>query len=152
MVTFAGGGVLVLATVVGIVVLARLWMRETLRPMETDVAEERTIDHGRSERHATVASRAGRRARPRSAPVDAAGAYVALLEELDRRPEVARLAAESPAEHARRLRVGGSGATGLDLLAADYELERFGGRTLPAGETRRALARWQRLRASLGRG
>jgi hypothetical protein len=150
-VTFAGGGVLVLLTVVGIVVLARLWMREALRPLESDVAEERTIDPGRPERRETQPSRVDRRTRPRHEPTGATGAYLALLDDLERRPPVARLEAESPAEHARRLRRSGVGAIGLDLLAADYELERFGDRVLTAGETRRALGRWRRLRASLGR-
>ena len=151
-VTFAGGGVLVLLTVVGIVVLARLWMREAMRPIDGDVAEERMIDAGRPEQRTTSMPRSGRRARRRHDPTGAAGAYVALLDELEGRSTVAREAAESPAEHARRLRQAGIGAIGLDLLAADYELERFGDRELTPGETRRALARWRRLRVSLGRG
>jgi Domain of unknown function (DUF4129) len=151
-VTFAGGGVLVLLTVVGIVVLARLWMREALRPVESDVAEERTIDPGRPERRVKQTPRADRRTRPRHEPTDAAGAYLTLVDDLERRPSVARLAAESPSEHARRLRRARTGALGLDLLAADYELERFAERALSPGEVRRALARWRRLRDSLGRG
>jgi hypothetical protein len=150
-ITFAGGGVLILLTVVGIVVLARLWMREALQPMEGDVAEERTIDPGTPDRRSRSRRPADRRPRPAATPVDASGAYVTLLTDLERRPAVAREIGETPAEHARRLRRAGAGATGLDLLAADYELERYGGHRLTAGETRRALARWQRLRVALGR-
>jgi Domain of unknown function (DUF4129) len=84
-------------------------------------------------------------------PRDASGAYLAWLRDLGARPEVARRAAESPAAHARRVRreAGMPGAAGL--LAADFELERYGGRTLGGLETRRALARWRRLRRWTGR-
>ncbi len=142
----AAATALVLLVVGGILVLARLWMRETLRAVESDVAEERTIDQGPSDRSATRPVRPRRRYLPPSAPVDAPGAYLALLRDLEDRPEVRRAAGESPAEHARRLRAESRGADGLDLLAADYALARFAARRLTPGEERRAIARWRRLR------
>jgi hypothetical protein len=56
---------------------------------------------------------------------------------------------ETPAEHAHRLRGVDRGRplqAAVGLLAADYELARFGGATLTPGEHRRALARWRRVR------
>jgi hypothetical protein len=79
-------------------------------------------------------------------------AYVALIDDLERRPEVRRDPSETPAEHAGRLRDEGRGALALDLLAADYALARFGGIELGAREDRRAVARWHHLRARLGKG
>ena len=58
----------------------------------------------------------------------------------------------TPAEHARRLRDDGVGALGLDLLAADYALARFGGVSLGDREDRRAVGRWRHLRSRLGKG
>lgn len=148
----AGGGLIVLVIVVGILILARLWMRDAVRVPTGDVAEERTIDHGPET--AAIARPGARRARgrPWPAPVDATGAYLTLLHELEARPTVRRTLGESPGEHARRLRDEGAGDTGLDLLAADYELARFAGRRLTPTEERRAVARWVRLRRTLGLG
>jgi hypothetical protein len=150
-VTFAAGGLLTIAVIAGIVVLARLWMREALRIVPGDVAEERTIDRTGSADHQRGRSLASL-GRPAAAgpPADAATAYLALLADIAARPAVARAAAESPAEHARRLRTAGVGAAGLDLLAADYELARFAERRLTAAESRRAIDRWRRLRRTLG--
>jgi hypothetical protein len=151
-VTLAGGGLLVLAVIAGVLILARIWMRETRRESPGDVAEERVIDPGVPGERATFTRRGwaiGHRAT--GPPADASAAYVALLRDIDGREAVRRLAAESPAEHAGRLRAAGAGALGLDLLAADYELERFGERRLAPAETTRAIARWRRLRDVLGR-
>lgn len=148
-VPLAGGGLLLVAVVVGILVLARIWMRETLRPVESDVDEERTIDATPAERIA--APRGPRRAAVhRGTPTDAPSAYLALLGDLERRDELRRQPAESPAEHARRLRRTGRGAVGLDLLAADYALARFADAHLTAREERRAIGRWRHLRRTLG--
>ena len=149
-VNVAGGGLIVLLIVIGILVLARLWMRDVVHGPSGDVAEERTIDRGMEPGDTVRPS--GRRGRPRTwpAPVDAAGAYMALLRDLETRPSVRRAAGESPAEHARRLRAEGLGEPGLDLLAADYELARFAGRRLTSAEERRGVARWGRLRRTLG--
>ena len=78
------------------------------------------------------------------APRTASEAYVASLEVLARWPTLARLATETPAEHARRLRDAPIGPP-LSLLAADYALVEFGRRTLTRSEHRRALERWRRL-------
>ena len=59
---------------------------------------------------------------------------------------------ETPAEHARRVRIdqlGSATGIGLELLAADYGLAVFAGRELSTAETNRAIARWQRLRREL---
>lgn len=84
--------------------------------------------------------RALRRRRPRTATE----AYLAALTHLEIAPAFARLPAESPRRHAARV----AGAVGwrLRLLAADYELERYARRRLPAAELRRALARAEGIR------
>jgi hypothetical protein len=79
-------------------------------------------------------------------PTSAVEAYLATLDDLDRDRALARAAAESPAAHARRLRAAGDGSRDLDLLAADYQLARFGEVELSAPEERRAVRRWRRLR------
>lgn len=147
--TVSLGGLLAVLVVVGILVLARLWMREALRPGVSDVLEERVIDPGEREPVARVHTTGRRRAR--IDPSDAATAYLALIDDLEPRPTVRRSVGETPSEHARRLRTTGVGATSLDLLAADYALARFGGRRLSQREEGRGVARWRRLRGVLGR-
>lgn len=140
-----GVGLLLVLAALGVILLARLWMRR-IPMVEDDVRETRTIDHG-GER-----PRSARRGRGRApAPVDAATAYEALIAELADRPVVRREPAETPAEHARRLRTGGTSDLRLDLLAADYALARFAGVALSSREDRRALKRWRLLRRHLGR-
>ncbi|MBI3751303.1 MAG: DUF4129 domain-containing protein [Chloroflexi bacterium] len=139
-------GVILLAIVGAIVLLLliRAWMRSaTIRA--DSVIETRTIDHGDEEIH-----RPRRSWRPfRAAPSDAAAAYRSLLADLAGRPIVARATGETPREHARRLRGDGWGRVRLELLAADYELERFAGVPLTPVEHRRAIDRWRRLRSDL---
>ena len=138
-----GGGLLLIVAVIAIVLLARLWMRR-LPLVEDDIVETRSIDRGGEP------SRGRRRGRRRrSEPIDAVTAYLALVEDLADRPGVRREPAELPAEHARRLRDAGASGLGLDLLAADYSLVRFGGFRLSASEDRRAVARWRSLRRRL---
>ncbi len=140
-----GAGLLLVLAALGVIVLARLWMRRIPR-IEDDVREIRTIDHG-GER-----PRFGRRGRRRPlTPVDAATAYEALVADLADRPKVRREPAETPSEHARRLRADGASDLRLDLLAADYALARFAGVRLSSREDRRALSRWRALRRRLGR-
>lgn len=139
-----GSGLLLVLAAIAIILLARLWMRR-IPPVEDDVPETRTIDRGVEPPHRR---RWDRRRRPE--PVDAVTAYLALVEDLANRPGVRREAAETPAEHARRLRKAGDSQLGLDLLAADYALGRFGGITLSARENGRAIARWRSLRRRLG--
>ncbi|MGH2467012.1 MAG: hypothetical protein ACRDGL_04705 [Candidatus Limnocylindrales bacterium] len=89
----------------------------------------------------------GRLRAPRQpTPGDASGAYLAWLGQLERQPQRQRLASETPALHAARLRRQGGLPLAADLLAADFELERYGQRRLGILETRRALQRWRRLR------
>lgn len=141
------GGLGFVLMLIAIAILIRLWMGQ-VRAIEADPYEIRTIDHGEGPPGAPRI----RHRRRGAAPTDAVTAYVALVDDLDRRPAVRRHPAETPAEHARRLRDDGLGAFSLDLLAADYALVRFGGVGLSAGEDRRAVARWRRLRGHLGRG
>ena len=93
--TLGVGGVVLLAAVVAIVVLATIWMRRTRTPIEDPVHESRTIDRGAL----TDTPAAGRRRnrRRRREPHDASAAYVALMADLDRHPSVRRAAAETPA-------------------------------------------------------
>jgi hypothetical protein len=147
--TLGVGGVVLLAAVVAIVVLATIWMRRTRTPIEDPVHESRTIDRGAL----TDTPAAGRRRnrRRRREPHDASAAYVALMADLDRHPSVRRAAAETPAEHASRLRAEERAGLMLDLLAADYALVRYGGKDLSAREHQRALGRWRSLRRRLTR-
>lgn len=78
-------------------------------------------------------------------PADAASAYLAVLRALDRHPELRRRPSESPAGHAGRLRALGFPGAALGLLAADFELARYGNRELSNPEHRRALSRARRL-------
>jgi hypothetical protein len=123
------------------------WMRTSRRTPDSDVAEERVIDYGETELEPTTRRRWRRRRR--AGPVDAPTAYLALLNDLERDEDLRRDPAETPAEHARRLRAERRGAVGLDLLAADYELARFAGVRLTAAENRRGIARWRRLRRAM---
>lgn len=141
------GGLGVVLAILAVLILIRLWMGQ-IGPVEADPDEIRTIDRGESPVKARRTP--GRRRHP--TPIDAAGAYLALMDEIERRPLVRREQAETPAEHARRLRDEGRGALGLDLLAADYALTAFGGIALPDREDRRAVERWRTLRSRLGRG
>lgn len=138
------GGLLVLLAVTGILVLAALWMRRARPPEEDLVEETRTIDRGAAR---AVRRRFGFGRRP--APSDAVSAYVALVDDLDRHPDVRRGQSETPAEHAARLRSEGRAELGLDLLAGDYALARYGGVRLTEREDRRAVDRWRRLRRRL---
>jgi MFS family permease len=153
--TAADQGALVLGVVfvtvvavAGILLLVRLWMRRSAPPL-TNVDETRTIDRGGES--TTSRKRRRRRFALRRVPRDAVAAYRALMEDLALRPEVRRESAETPTEHARRLRDEGTAGFSLELLAADYALVRFGGVSLSARENRRAVDRWRALRRRLAR-
>lgn len=139
-----GGGLLLVIATIALILLARLWMRR-IPLIEDDVRETRMIDRG-----GESSRRRNRGRRRRTEPVDAVTAYIALVDDLADTPGVRREPAETPAEHARRLRDAGESRLGLDLLAADYSLARFGGVTLSGREDRRAVARWRALRRQLG--
>lgn len=85
--------------------------------------------------------------RPEGRPANAEAAYVATLKLLEPLHGLRRLPHETPLAHANRIRRDGAGTLDLDLLAADYELSRWGARSLSARETRRAISRWDRSRA-----
>ncbi|HEV2005271.1 MAG TPA: DUF4129 domain-containing protein [Candidatus Limnocylindrales bacterium] len=142
-----GGGLLTIVGIIGVLLLVRLWMRRTATT-PTDVDEVRTID-----RRAGREPRVRRRPRLpfRRAPGDAIAAYRALMGDIDERPRVRRDPAETPAEHARRMRDRGFAGLSLDLLAADYALARFGDVRLTGREHRRAVARWRGVRGQLSR-
>ena len=142
------GGLLLLVAIIGILVLAAVWMRRARPPDEDLLAETRTIDRG-ADPHEPARRR--RRFGRRPEPASAAAAYVALVGDLDRHPAVRRDAAETPAEHAARLRSAGRADLSLDLLAADYALARYGAVELTAREDRRGIARWHLLRRRLVR-
>jgi len=112
------------------------------------VDEIRTIDRG-SRREPRMPRRP--RLPFRRSPSDAVGAYRALMRDLDERPPVRRDPAETPTEHARRMRDRGFAGLSLDLLAADYALARFGDLALTEREHRRAVDRWRGLRRQLSR-
>ncbi len=139
------GGIVLLGLVVGALILIALWMRRTFPPTDL-VDEERIID---ADGEALLPGRPRRRFRRRPDPAGAAAAYVALVDDLDGHPDVRRQPAETPAEHAARLRSIGRSDLSLHLLAADYALARYGGETLPAREDRRAVGRWRMLRRRL---
>lgn len=83
------------------------------------------------------------RLRREAVPRTASQAYLAVLDRLDADEGLRRTPAETPASHAHRLRSSGSGSLSLDLLAADFELERYRGATLTPAEARRAIQRWR---------
>ncbi len=85
-----------------------------------------------------------------STPRSASGAYLAVLRVLDGDERLKRSPAESAPGHARRLREAGRGSFSLDLLAADFELERYAGSELTPAETRRAIRRWREARRPHG--
>jgi hypothetical protein len=142
-------GIAVVLAAIAIVVLITLWMRRP-RVAEDALDEERWIDHGDVGGREVVRRRRRGLRLGRSGPADAVAAYRMLIEALASRPVVRREDGETPAEHAARLRESGSGALGLDLLAADYGLERFGGIRLTDAEERRAIRRAGVLRRRLG--
>lgn len=133
-----------IVAVVVVLLLIRAWMRGAAVDAD-NVFETRTIDRGDDQVHEDRR----RRSFFRAAPTDAAAAYRRLVADLADRPIVARAIGETPREHARRLRGDGWGRLALELLAADYALDRFAGETLTPVEDHRAVGRWRRLRTEL---
>ena len=82
----------------------------------------------------------------RRRPTTAVAAYLALLDDLAQRGELARGSAETPRDHVGRTAALGLPHLPLGLLAADYELAVYGQADITSTETRRALGRWKRLR------
>jgi hypothetical protein len=139
------GAVVIVTMILLAIYLARRWQGARRPPASRpDVAEERGIDLGARPRLPGL--RLPRRLRSLFAPDDAAGAYPRLLVDWSAVPELARDPVETPADHAARLRAAGRGDLALHLLAADYQLTRFGAIRLSSAEERRAVGRWRRLR------
>ena len=138
--------VLLLVGAVVAVLLIRAWMRRA-GSVGDELDETRSIDFGIDEE--IKPARRRWHLPIQSAPGGAAAAYQALLRDLSGRPIVDRRPGETSREHAHRLHGDGWGRLSLDLLAADYALERFAGETLTRGEDRRGVARWRRLRLEL---
>jgi hypothetical protein len=82
----------------------------------------------------------------RRRPASAAEAYVALLDELADRGDLARQPAETPRSHADRAGSSALPRVPLGLLAADYQLAIYGRTEISERETARALGRWRHLR------
>jgi hypothetical protein len=141
---------IIAAAALVIAILARRWLRGRVAAPPIGVVDERVTEApagGDSDRWRL--RRPWASVRRRGQPTDAAEAYLAVLELMDGTSATARGSSETPAAHARRLRAAGDGSLALELLAADYELARFGGARLTAAENRRALDRWRRLRAAV---
>ena len=134
-------GVIVGLVLIGWVLARRARRSAVARPGRS---EARSIDLG--DRPRLPGLHLPKRLRALRAPDDAEAAYQRLLADWASVAEVARDPSETPAAHAARLRAAGDGATGLDLLAADYQLVRFAGVRLSPAEERRAIGRWRRLR------
>ncbi len=133
-----------------VIVLARNWRRSRLEEMTGSFADEGDFEI-RAPGGGWLARARDRliRLRPDRRPATAEAAYLATLKELDQLHSHRRLEIETPAAHARRLHREGAGSLELDLLAANYELSRWGGRNLSERETRRAIGRWERSRVRI---
>lgn len=145
---------LIIFTVIGVaiaIVIVALITRHWLRSPQTSPAA--LLDEHRStelELHWPRSSWRMPRLGPRhlGAPGDAEAAYLRLLEDYDDDPVLRRNPGETPSEHVARLRQSVGPNLPRDLLAADFELVRFGGMDLGKRENRRAIDRWRRLRES----
>ena len=142
-----GLAILLAALVVG--TLAWRWARGRRSRPAGAVIETRFIDRSRGNEPSRPAPGWLARLGLRLPPGDAVGAYLALVRDLETKPGVERRLAETPHEHAHRLRTSGSPTFALELLAADYGLARFGGRPLTPAENQRAVDRWRALRVRL---
>jgi hypothetical protein len=134
--------------VVGTILWMRWQERKRMRMAMADPFEERSIvipPDEEAEREPPA--RAPRRRRPRAG--DAASAYLAALEALERDGRWPRLAEETPAAHVARARSGGLQGPALGRLAAAFQLVRYGGRALGPRETSRAAPRLRALRDRL---
>jgi hypothetical protein len=140
---------IVLAVVVAFLVVRTLLHRTGRFAMDGDVQEIRETERPSSGIRLHLPERPTQR-RTR-VPQTASEAYLATLDLLARTPGSARLASETPREHALRI---GSDPAWLPLrrLAADYTLAEFGRRMLTAAEHRRAIDSWRRISAMIREG
>jgi len=134
---------LIAATVAAALLIRALIQRPPTSELHRGFVETREVEPIVSLRLPTL--RLGLPARQR-APTTASQAYLASLGVLAASPDLARLAGETPSEHAARISTSPPGSA-LRRLAADYTLAEFGRRTLSSAEHRRAIERWRRLHA-----
>ena len=132
-------------------ILMRTWLQRRAGRRVGPEAEERFIRLVRPSLGLRIPGIGRGGSRPTLLPYDAVTAYLASLEQLERAGDLARNPAETPTTHARRVADAGGPGVGLWRLAADYALVRYGARTLTAGEDRRGVLRWRRLRDRLAR-
>ncbi|HEX5395915.1 MAG TPA: DUF4129 domain-containing protein [Candidatus Limnocylindria bacterium] len=125
-----------LLAVVAILIIVRMLGRRTVRTRLASDNEMRATELPTPQLHMPRIHLPQRSRAPRTARE----AYLAVLHLLVG-TDAARAVDETPAEHARRLR-----AADVSRLAADYQLDAFGGRALTAPEERRALDRWRRVK------
>jgi hypothetical protein len=144
-------GVVVAALLLGALAILAWRLLPARGPAQVAAAEERDIVIPEAPIRIGLPIPKWRRPARAAAPMDAVEAYVAALDLLGTHPDLARAGDETPAAHVRRLRRAGQGMRPLDLLAADYQLARYVGRSLTRTENRRGVARWAWLRATLGR-
>lgn len=143
-------GISVVVAAVIVFLLIRAWMRRQ-EPLSEEMLDVRSSDLPAPD-PSSPPLRRRRRLPWTPAPRTAVEAYLALVEDLRDEPDVRRRPAETPAQHARRIReeqVEREVGIGLGLLAADYGLAVYGRRPLSEAETRRAIGRWQLLRRQL---
>ena len=145
------GVVLVVALLIGIAIVAILLAQSRRRPMLLPEMAASIDDSGFEVERPGLGWLRRARARlfghrPEGRPASAEAAYVATLNLLEPLRDLRRLPQETPQAHASRIRRDGAGTLELDLLAADYELSRWGARRLSSRETRRAIGRWDRSR------
>jgi Domain of unknown function (DUF4129) len=142
-----GLAVVLVALIVG--ALAWYWAQGRGLAVVAPALETRFIDRSRGNEPSRPAPGWLARLGIHLSPGDAPNAYLALIRELAGKVGVERDAAETPREHAHRLRTSGTPALGLELLAADYALARFAGERLTPREHRRGVDRWRALRLRL---
>ncbi|MDP9481755.1 MAG: DUF4129 domain-containing protein, partial [Chloroflexota bacterium] len=144
---------LAVAVVVAVLLfLARAWRRTidpTDRPGPADRRARVLADEDDETASGWGLRRRLRALARRGRPADAVAAYLAILRALEPYEDLRRADGETPAAHARRLHIAGAGSLELDLLAADFQLARWAGRSISSAEDRRAVGRWERLRGRL---
>jgi hypothetical protein len=150
--TFVFYAIVALLLVIELLFLAAIfyfrWQERRTFGSEPEAFEERAIvlPSGAAPRRPRQRHVAG----PRADADDPAAAYLAALDALERDGRWPRSPSETPAEHARRIRLAGLNDPSLPRLAAAYQLVRYAGLPLSAAEAQRARPRLARLRSFLG--
>ena len=144
---FASLIAVIVVVVVAAALLALLLRTARRRTMPTETPDDLREQH--EFLLPTLGVRLPRLALPafRGRPATATGAYLAFLADASKAGgKLPRGAAEGPAAHVERIRGDGFTDPAAGKLVADYALERYALRRLPARETQRAVNRWRRLR------